>query len=114
MIYIDETRKQIENPDLTKGYLVEAEWVNHPAVDEVGHYEYSDLEGGGQLQKYVVDFPFAPAWREVTVMKYIAYTEEELEQMNKADVNARLDALEATTAEHEYALEAIAEGATNA
>lgn len=96
MVYINENGEQIESYDLTKGHLVDAEWIDHPVIDEVGHYEYEDLEGGGQLQKYIVDTPFHPAWREVTVMKYILYTEEELMVFANADYNGRLNQLEAS------------------
>lgn len=95
MIYIDESGMQIETPDLSRGYLVDHEWIDHPAQAQIGHYEYMEDEGA-RLQVYVVDTPAAPARREITAQKYIRYTEAELEAMNRpASVEARVAALEA-------------------
>lgn len=98
MVYIDESGAQIERYDLMKGYLVDAEWIEHPEVPEKGHYVYEDLKGGGRLQRYIVDTAYQPARREVTVMKYILYTEEELALQAKADHAGRLEALELQSA----------------
>lgn len=96
MVYIDETGKQIENPDLSLGYLVDAEWTDHPAQKQQGHYEYAETGTGGRVQTYVIDRPAKAAWREVTVRKYIPYSADELEAQRKADYAKRLDALEST------------------
>jgi hypothetical protein len=92
MIYIDVNGNQIETFDLTKGYLVDVEWLDHPEVPQDGHYEYEPLEEGGKRQTYVVDAEYCPAWREVTVKQFIPYTEEELQAMAARDYLARLDA----------------------
>lgn len=92
MIYIDVNGNQIETFDLTKGYLVDAEWIDHPEVQPEGHYQYGTLPEGGRVQVYVVDAEYCPAWREVTVKQYIPYTEEELQAMAARDYLARLDA----------------------
>lgn len=118
MIYIDENGAEITNYDLTKGYLVDGEHVDHPEISEKGHYEYEPLAGGGRLQKYIIDTPYQPAYREVTVQKYIRYTTEELELLAKADYAGRLDALESNVEQHDEAfksyIDAYNEGVQNA
>ena len=115
MVYIDETGAVLDSVDLKKGYLVDEEWIDHPEVKREGHYEYEDLPGGGRLQRYVVDTPYQPGYREVTVQRYILYTEEELEILNKSDgYGLRIDALEAKTNEHEDALNALIGGVADA
>lgn len=104
MVYIDEQGNVLERVDLNLGYLVDAEWTDHPETKEEGHYEYEEIgrvEGGdgepivSRLQRYVVDVPYAPAWREVTVQKFVAYTEEELAILARRDSAERLCAVEA-------------------
>lgn len=95
MEYIDESGQPIESLDLTLGYLEDAEWIDHEAIPETFHFEYTQLEGGGEEQVYVLDTPYVPAWREVTVQRYIRYTQEELEALQKLNYGARCDALEA-------------------
>ena len=91
MVYVDENGVQIENPDLSLGYLVDAEFVDHPAQAQEGHYEYDN-----GVQTFVVDQPAAAAWREVTAQRYVLYTQEELDAMHSSDtINERLAALEA-------------------
>lgn len=114
MVYIDENGAVLETVDLSKGYLVDAGWVDHPAVPQKGHFEYEALPGGGRLQRYVVDTPYQPAYREVTTQKYILYTEEELAVIARGGHGARLDALEAKTKEHEDALGALIGGVEDA
>ena len=97
MKYIDEQGKPLDRVDLSLGRLEDAEWVDHPEVQEVGHYKYEPLDGGGQLQRYVIDTPYQAAWREVTVQRYIRYTPEELEAIAAGDYAARLNALEAAS-----------------
>lgn len=102
MIYIDANGEQIESFDLTKGYLVDAEWVDHPEIRQEGHYAYGTLPEGGRVQAYVVDVEYCPAWREVTVKQYIPYSDEELQAMAARDYLARLDA-------HEVQIQAMAD-----
>ena len=94
MVYIDENNNQIDNYDLTLGYLVDHEWIDHPAVTQSGHYEYK-----GNVQTFVVDVPATPAWREVTTQKYILYTEAELADMSKIDYATILENLEVADGE---------------
>jgi hypothetical protein len=96
MIYIDENGNQIESYDLTLGYLVDHEWIDHPAVAQSGHYEYGD-----GVQAFVVDVPAESSWREVTIQKYILYTESELEYIAQHNYVARLGALEAADIDQE-------------
>lgn len=98
MVYVDENGMQIESPDLTLGYLVDHEWVDHPAQEQTGHYDYVESEDGHLLQMFVVDSPASSAWREVTVQKYIRYTEDELEAIAKSDYAARIRVLEEANA----------------
>ena len=111
MIYIDENGNQIENYDLTLGYLVDHEWIDHPAQKQEGHYEYEKIvireaddeckEECHLLQKYIIDIPSVSAWREITVRKYILYTEAELEYMAKQKYSERLDMLEMANSNQE-------------
>lgn len=115
MVYIDETGAVLGSVDLKKGYLEDVEWIDHPEVPQEGHYEYEALEGGGRLQRYVVDVPYQSAYREVTVQKYIPYTQEELDVLARGDgYGVRIGALEARTAEHDDALNALIGGAADA
>lgn len=89
MIYIDENNNQINDYDLSLGYLVDHEWIDHPAVAQSGHYEYKD-----NVQTFIVDVQATPAWREVTTQKYVLYTEDELMNMAKLDYATRIENLE--------------------
>ena len=116
MVYIDENGAVLDSVDLTKGFLADVEWIDHPQVQEEGHYEYDELPGGGQLQRYVVDVQYAPAYREVTVQRYTPYTEEELRILNGGNSapDGRVDALEAKVQEHDDALNALIGGVADA
>ena len=114
MVYVDENGAVLEDVDLTKGYLVDEEWVDHPAVKQKGHYEYAETETGGRVQTFVVDTPASSAWREVTKRRYIPYTEEELETIERGKYGVRLDALEAQAKAHDEVLTAIEEGIADA
>lgn len=76
MVYVDRNGNEIKNPDLTRGYLVDHKWIEHPAKRRAGHYEYEKTPGGGVIQRYVVDEEGAPTWREATVQMYIPYDNE--------------------------------------
>lgn len=114
MVYVDETGVELESVDLTLGYLVDDQWVDHPAQAQQGHYEYTDTQDGGVVQNFVVDVPASPAWREVTVRKYILYTQDELNALQKSDYAKRLDALEDSASVYGASLAAIQEGVVNA
>ena len=90
MKIIDENGIEITNPDMTVGYLVDDTIVHHDAVEMEGHYTYTELKGGGQLQHYVIDVPPSPAYDEVTAQKYIPYTQEELDKRNEPGVIEKL------------------------
>lgn len=94
MKYIDEGGQPIESPDMSLGYLEDAEWIDHEEVPEKYHIEYNPLDGGGREQVYVIESPYVPAWREVTVQRYIRYTADELEAIREGNYGARCDALE--------------------
>ena len=73
MVYVDKNGQRIDNVDLSAGYLVDYKWVDHPAQEQEGHYEYSRNIYGGVTQTYVVDKPARGAWREVTEQMFIGY-----------------------------------------
>lgn len=127
MKIIDSNGNPIEAPDLTKGYLKpETQTIHHDAVtgvEEVSHYEtetlpdgtpavYYDADGRekGRDVRKVVDVPGVdpqPAWdEEVSVMRYIRYTAEELAAQEKARKEAEEKAQLPTAEERLAALEA--------
>lgn len=84
---VDEDDNPVENPDLELGWLKnETKTVHHDAtegVEEVSHYEtIREYPNGGKDVKKVVDVKAVPAQdaydEEVTFMRYIKYTAEEL------------------------------------
>ncbi len=127
MKIIDSNGVEIASPDLTKGYLKpETQTIHHDAVtgvEEVSHYEtetlpdgtpavYYDADGRekGRDVRKVVDVPGVdpqPAWdEEVSVMRYIRYTAEELAAQEKARKEAEEKAQLPTAEERLAALEA--------
>ena len=107
----DKTGLEIQNPDLTQGWLHdETEAVEHPAqegVPELSHYEtVAEYPNGGRDVRKVIDregVPAQDAWTEqVPIQKYIRYTAEELAAQKEARKKAeereklpeRVDALE--------------------
>ena len=83
----DKTGLEIQNPDLTQGWLHdETEDVEHPAqegVPELSHYEtVAEYPNGGKDVRKVIDregVPAQDAWTEqVPIQRYILYTAEEL------------------------------------
>ena len=83
----DKTGLEIQNPDLTQGWLHdETEAVEHPAqegVPELSHYEtVAEYPNGGKDVRKIVDRPGVQAQEEwvekVPIQKYIRYTAEEL------------------------------------
>ena len=112
----DKTGLEIQNPDLTQGWLHdETEAVEHPAqegVPELSHYEtVAEYPNGGRDVRKVIDregVPAQGAWTEqVPIQKYIRYTAEELaaqeEERKKAEAREKLpervDALQAALAD---------------
>lgn len=107
----DKTGLEIQNPDLTQGWLHdETEAVEHPAqegVPELSHYEtVAEYPSGGKDVRKVIDregVPAQDAWTEqVPIRRYIRYTAEELEARKEAEQAAQLP----TTEERLAALEA--------
>ena len=103
MRILDINGNEITNPDLSLGRLEEEKLfvAHHEAVEEVpeaGHYkviaEYP--ETGGKDVEWVVDVPAVEAqeaWDEYEdILRYIPFTEEELEALNKP---TQLDVIEA-------------------
>lgn len=99
----DKTGLEIQNPDLTQGWLrSETEAVEHPAqegVPELSHYEtVAEYPSGGKDVRKVIDregVPAQDAWTEqVPIQRYILYTAEELaaqeEERKKAEEQADL------------------------
>lgn len=88
-IYNQEKTEILENPDLSKGYLVnDTIDVTVPAVEEVleqGHYEtVCEYSNGGKDVKWVVDVAGTTAQPEHIIQEdikvYIPYTEADLAQ----------------------------------
>ena len=107
----DKTGLEIQNPDLTQGWLHdETEAVEHPAqegVPELSHYEtVAEYPNGGKDVRKVIDregVPAQDAWTEqVPIQRYIRYTAEELAARKEAEQAAQLP----TTEERLTALEA--------
>lgn len=92
---------ELTNPNLNVGYLVDDKIFiqNHPAEKEVreqGHFEIiKQYPNGGKDVKWIVDVPYKPAseeWDEYeNISRYILYTVEELEELNKAPFDAEAE-----------------------
>lgn len=111
----DKTGLEIQNPDLTQGWLRdETEAVEHPAVaavPELSHYEtVAEYPNGGKDVRKVIDregVPAQDAWTEqVTIQRYILFTAEELaEQEAERKKQAERAALPDTVKALQAALE---------
>lgn len=103
MRILDLNGMELENPDLSLGYLMKEEiFISHheavEAVAEQWHYETAAVyENGGRDVKKVIDIPGVEAkdaWDEYdTVQRYIPYTDEELEAMNAPSPQDDMDAM---------------------
>ena len=103
MRILDLNGMELENPDLSMGYLMKEEILisHHEAVEAVAeqwHYETAAVyENGGRDVKKVIDIPGVEAkdaWDEYdTVQRYIPYTDEELEAMNAPSPQDDMDAM---------------------
>lgn len=88
MRIFDKNDKEIQAPDLEKGYLVnDSLFIMHhdevKAVEEVGHYEViAEYPNGGKDVEWIIDTPGVEAreaWDEYEdILRYIPYTETEL------------------------------------
>ena len=111
----DKTGLEIQNPDLTLGWLRdETEAVEHPAqegVPELSHYEtIAEYPNGGRDVRKVIDregIPAKDAWTEqVPIQRYILFTAEELaEQEAERRKQAEREALPETVKALQAALE---------
>ena len=86
----NERMERVENPDLTKGYLVGGKrTVRHEAVagrEEIWHYEtIAEYENGGRDVSRVIDVPGVEArdaWEEqIDIQIYHPYSAAQLEAM---------------------------------
>ena len=103
MRILDLGGMELENPDLSLGYLREEKILiaHHDAVEAVQeqwHYEtIAEYPNSGKDMKKVVDVPGVEAkdaWDEYeTVQRYIPYTDEELEAMNAPSPQDDMDAM---------------------
>ena len=107
MRILDLNGMELENPDLSLGYLREEKIliVHHEAVEAVEeqwHYDtVAEYPNGGKDVAKVIDAPGAEAkdaWDEYeTVQRYVPYTEEELaameEEQNKPTPQDDIDAM---------------------
>lgn len=126
MKIIDMTENEINNPDLSVGYLKpEIQIIHHDAVEaveEVSHYEtvtlsdgnpaiycYDDGREKGRDVRKVIDTPSVEAKEaqdeEVEVQRYILYTAEELAEHATAREKAERQAKLPTTEKRLAALE---------
>ena len=111
----DKTGLEIQNPDLTQGWLHdETEAVEHPAqegVPELSHYEtVAEYPSGGKDVRKVIDregIPARDAWTEqVPIQRYILFTAEELAEQEEArKKQAEREALPETVKALQAALE---------
>lgn len=114
MKIVNELFEIIQNPDLEKGCLVPEQIVvaHHdevPAVEEQSHMEVVAIyPNGGKDLCRVIDVPASPAvpaWDEYEeVMRYVTFTQAELNQSRITTLKAKLDATD-------YVVIKIAEGA---
>ena len=122
MRILDFYNNEVENPDLELGYLQDSHIhvAHHPAieaVEEQGHYEViAEYPNGGKDVKWVVDVEgveAVEAWDEYEdILRYVLYSEEELDQRRKAAEEAYKNSPEYRIAELEAALELLLSGVT--
>lgn len=103
MRILDLGGMELENPDLSLGYLREEKILisHHEAVEAVAeqwHYETAAVyENGGRDVKKVIDIPGVEArdaWDEYeTVQRYIPYTDEELDAQNAPSPQDDMDTM---------------------
>ena len=93
-IYNKDKTKELQNVDLTKGYLQNDKiFVKHiEEVQERGHYEtIKEYENGGKDVAWVVDIQGVKAqdvYEDIQV--YIEYTEQELTQQHIGELKTML------------------------
>ena len=102
MRILDANNVEITNPDLSLGYLKEEQILKQhhdeiKTVKEQGHHEViRTYPNGGKDVQWVVDVPGVAgcaAWDEYeTILRYVLYTQAELDAMNAP---TQLDIIEA-------------------
>lgn len=123
MRYVDENNQTIENPDLEKGRL-EADKLfvqHHDRVEPVeGEYHYRVIaeypNGGKDVEKVwdIAPVPEQEAWDEYEdVLRYIAYTPEELAEMEKENTLPTIEELAAENKKLSSQLEAAIQANAN-
>ena len=109
MRILDINNIEIENPNYSLGHLKKENIfiAHHEAIEEVmeqGHYEViaEYPETGGKDVEWIVDTPYvAPqeAWDEYEeILRYVLFTNEELELINQPTQADRIEAQVAYTA----------------
>lgn len=119
MRVLDSNNIELINPDYLLGYVVEEQlFITHheavEAVEEQGHWEVvAEYPNGGKDVEWVIDVPGVEAkaaWDEYEdILRYIPYTAEELEEIERQKA---LPTPEERIAELEEALELLLSGAT--
>ena len=115
MRILDLNGMELENPDLSIGYLREdniliAHHEAVEAVEEQWHYEtVTEYPNGGKDVAKVIDTPGVEAkdaWDEYEIIqRYVPYTEEELAAMEEArNKPTQQDDVDAMMIDHEYRL----------
>ena len=121
MRILDENNLEIESPNLEIGYLIpDRIFIQHheavEAVEEQFHYEYTVFPNGGKEREKIIDVEAVEAvdaWDEYEdILRYVLYTEEELEQRKKAAEEAYKQSPEYRIEELEAALELLLSGVT--
>lgn len=107
MRILDEAGEEIRNPDLKLGYLTEENILiaHHERVEwvpEQWHYEtVEEYPNGGKDVERVIDVPGVEekeAWDEYeTILRYVPYTQKELEKRNAPTLEERVGILEETS-----------------
>ena len=114
MRILDENNIEIENPDLSKGYLkADSLFVRHheakEAVAEVGHYEViREYPNGGKDVDWVIDTPAEEAKEAFDeyeeIQRFVPFTESEL-------ATRRISELKQLLSDTDYNILKVVEGA---
>ena len=117
MRILDLNGMELENPDLSLGYLTKEEILisHHEAVEAVAeqwHYEtIAEYPNGGRDVKKVIDIPGVEAldaWDEYeTIQRYVPYTDDELAEHNRPTLESRVEVLETDTTDMQSAINAL-------
>lgn len=114
MLVYDINDIYIEDPNLELGHLIPDKLLveRHlgvEAIEEEGHYEVSKVyPNGGKDYDWVIDVPAQEAqepWDEyIDILRYIEYTQEELDAMNEPTLEDKIAELEQKITRMETAL----------